>query len=166
MIAGTQICAKFLFSKDFFDAWIFVPWLVWGASINAVNAFWGSIFTAAKKTKVLFITTGLGAGINIILNYVLIQLWSGTGAAIATLVSYIVVWFVRVKYVQNLVKISIAKGKLLLIQGCILIQIILLESGVGNPLLIGIIAEVILVIIYYKQLLGIIDAIKRKYLKR
>ncbi len=43
-----------------------------------------------KKTKYLPLITGLSAATNIIANFILIPLYSYTGAAIATLLSYIV----------------------------------------------------------------------------
>lgn len=165
LIASTHILAKLLFSKDFYEAWIFVPWLIWGAGINAMNAFWGSMFTAAKDTRILFTTTGMGAVVNIVLNYILIKGFGATGAAVATLVSYVVVWVVRERHIQKIVSINIDWRKYILIQGCILIQILFTLTEKTNAFLIGVIAEAIVVILYRKQLLQIIVNVRNGYRK-
>ena len=53
-------------------------------------------YQALKKNTMLMVSTVAGAIINIILNFVLIPIYGGFGAAIATVISYIVVTIVRV----------------------------------------------------------------------
>lgn len=107
IILFSRVFALFLFSKDFYAAWVYVPVLTAGVYYNSISGFLGSLFTAAKKTKYIFYTTGLGALVNIILNIVLIHLLGGQGAAIATLTSYVVVMIFRAVKVRKLVNMNI-----------------------------------------------------------
>lgn len=95
VILFSRIFAHILFSKDFYQAWVFVPILTLGVYYNSLNSFLGSLFTASKKTKYIFYTTGMGAAINVIFNILLIEFIGPQGAAVATLTSYLVVWGVR-----------------------------------------------------------------------
>lgn len=95
LIILTVPFAQLLFSGDFFEAWRLVPLLITGTAVSLLNQFLGSVFTASKETKMIFTTTAIGSMVNIVLNFVLIIGIGGIGAVIATLVSYIVVYFAR-----------------------------------------------------------------------
>lgn len=107
VILLSRVFAQILFSKDFYAAWVFIPVLTLGVYYNSLNSFLGSIFTASKQTKHIFYTTAGGAVINIILNVILIPIAGGQGAAVATLVSYLAVWLIRVRTARKIVKFRI-----------------------------------------------------------
>lgn len=103
----SKVVATFMFSKDFFDAWIFVPVLTFGVYINSLNSFFGSMFTANKETKTIFSTTLVGSLINIVLNFLMVYLWGAMGAGIATLISYFSVWVIRCYRLRKYYDVSI-----------------------------------------------------------
>lgn len=103
----TRVFAHILFSKDFFEAWVFIPLLTLGVYYNSLNSFLGSIFTASKQTRHIFYTTAVGAVINVALNMALIPVLGGQGAAAATLVSYMVVWLVRSRAVKKILSFHV-----------------------------------------------------------
>lgn len=103
----SRVFANILFSKDFYEAWVFIPLLTLGVYYNSLNSFLGSIFTASKQTKHIFYTTAGGAVINVILNTLLIPFLGGQGAAAATLISYMVVWLVRSKSVKKILNFRV-----------------------------------------------------------
>ena len=106
LISMTPLLARFLFSKDFYSAWIYVPILTMGVFYNAQNTFMGSLFTAKKQTKDIFTTTAVGAVVNIVLNIILIYFLGAIGAAISTLVSYIAVFLSRLVRIKKLYSID------------------------------------------------------------
>lgn len=87
--------AKILYSNEFFEAWQYVPPLLISVVFNAMALFIGSIFTAVKDTKTLSSSTIIGAVVNIVCNFIFIYLWGAYGAALATLLGYLVVWGMR-----------------------------------------------------------------------
>lgn len=95
--------AKILYSKDFFSAWHYVPFLLVGTAFNGLGLFNGCIYTAAKKTKDVSITTIIGAIINTVLNFVLIPFYGAYGAAFATMVGYFFIWLIRLIRMRNIV---------------------------------------------------------------
>ncbi len=120
-----QPLARFLYAKDFYAAWRDTPPLLAGTVFNGLALFDGCIFTAVKKTKEVSSTTLYGAVVNIVLNFCLIPWMGGLGAAIATMIGYLVTWIMRTwkmrKYIRMKVdwKIQLVALALLLIQSIV-----------------------------------------------
>ncbi len=102
---------KFIIGKDFWDGLVIVPvvllgYLFYGMYIN---------FTAGlyieEKTKYFPYVTGAGAAANIIVNLLLIPVYGLIGAAIATLVSYLVMAAGLFLVSQKFYKINYEYGK-------------------------------------------------------
>lgn len=100
MILNTPI-ANFLYSKNFNIAWMYVPPLLISVVFNSLCLFIGGILTAVKDTKAISLSTIIGAIINILLNFVLIWKYSAYGAAIATMISYFIVFLIRLKVLKK-----------------------------------------------------------------
>lgn len=104
---ASQFVAKIIFKADYYQAWIFVPPLVIAALFEAYAGFLASIYAAAKKTQFLSVSTGVGAFVNVSLNYLLINYLGTIGAAIATMISFIVVWSMRLIVMRKFMPINI-----------------------------------------------------------
>lgn len=95
LIVTSKLLGHFLYSSSFFEAWRFSALLIVGFAFHSLGGFLGSVFTASKKTKLLFVSTLIGAIVNIVLNFVLILLIGALGAVIATVASYIITFLIR-----------------------------------------------------------------------
>ncbi|MCR5773732.1 MAG: polysaccharide biosynthesis C-terminal domain-containing protein [Lachnospiraceae bacterium] len=102
--------AAFMFQKGFFAAWVMVPPLLISVIFGALEGYLGSICLAHKDGKSMGIATGIGALVNIILNYLLIIRLGAIGAAYATLVSYstmfVIAYLLTGRHVDLLVDIK------------------------------------------------------------
>lgn len=99
--------AMFLFRKDFFSAWQFVPHLLISVLFGALTGFLGSICLAYKDSKSMGISTGIGAAVNVLLNFLLIPGYGAMGAAAATAVSYFVMCLFSLIFVKKHVRLTI-----------------------------------------------------------
>lgn len=115
IILMSRVLARILFANDFFEAWIFVPVLVIAFMLHGLGEFWGSIYTSAQKTSALFYSSFTGAVVNIFLNILLIPQYSGMGAAIATLLSYLIILLFRMLHSKSIIKFKINYGHSLLL---------------------------------------------------
>lgn len=88
---------RFLYAKDFFQAWQYVPFLLVSVAVNAASGTLGPILSARKDSKAMALSAFYGAITNVILNFVLIYFIGVQGAAIATAVSSFVIYFCRRK---------------------------------------------------------------------
>lgn len=103
--------AKLLYAKDFYMAWEYVPWLAIAVVFGSMSGYIGGVFSAVKKSKIFAQTTMLGAVANVLMNLVLIPLMGAMGAAIATAVSYVIVWYVRYQCSKKYIRMRISLGK-------------------------------------------------------
>ena len=94
------------------------------ALFSGLSSFLGTVFTAAKKTKAVFVTTMVGAGINIVLNFALIPLWGGYGAAIATAVGYLATFFSRLKGANSIMHLDVDYKKHFFRLGVLLLMVV------------------------------------------
>lgn len=129
--AGVVLCSeligRLMFSKDFFIAWKLVPWLIAGAFFTTLSSFLASIFMAYKKTKVLFLTNGVGAVINVLLSLLLIPKYGADGAAVSALISNYVIWLMSYYLVSKFIRLEFNFFKatlmhIMLIAECIVIS--------------------------------------------
>lgn len=164
LIVASKILAFLLFSNEFFEAWYIVPILVFAFYYSSLNIYYGSIFTAAKNTKIIFVTTGLGAVVNIVLNYFMILIFGLIGAAIATCVSNGMVWLIRAVTSRRLVPLNSSIFKEIVQQLIIFFAIINIET-VNNPVIaIGVICLMILV--FRDTIKQVVDTVKNKMVRK
>lgn len=146
LIPLSPFFAKFLFAGEFYEAWRFVPILFISAIFNGLSGVLASVFYAVKKTKILMVSTIAGAGVNILLNFVLIQAIGIQGAAIATAFGFICVWFVRFWTTKKYITIQINKPKTVLlyvllgVQAAVLILEVPFCYWINGAVFIGIVA--------------------------
>ena len=102
-----KVIAKILFAKEFFIAWKYVPFLLLAILFGALSGFLGSIYAANKDSKMYAKSTAVGAIANIALNFSLIPNFGAQGAAIATCISYITVWILRLVFMKKYIVLDI-----------------------------------------------------------
>ena len=95
IISSDKLLAKFLYAKDFYVAWKYVPWLTIAILFGAISGYIGGFFTAVKDSKIFAKSTIYGAVTNIVLNLILTPIIGVLGASVATAISYFEVWALR-----------------------------------------------------------------------
>lgn len=151
LIAVNIYLARILYSKDFFEAWKFVPFLLISIVFNIVSMNCENIFIAIGNTKIISKTALLGAGINTVLNFVLIPFLGAYGAAIATMAGYFSIWATRYYFMKKIVHINnqIAKEA---ISYCLLIIEAVLALFGNRFTLIELMLTICIMLIYYKEI--------------
>lgn len=157
---ASQLIAKLLFKADYYQAWVLVPPLVIAALFEAYAGFLASIYAAAKKTKFLSVSTCVGAVINIILNFALIKAIGTIGAPIATMLSFVVVWLMRLIVMKSFIPIKVEISRS--ITSVMIVIISGLYYAFQGPLkyLVGIAAVIAIIVINFrdtKSLIGFVQ---------
>lgn len=93
--------AKLLFARDFFSAWQYSSILLLSTLFSSLSGILGSVFTAVKNSRIFAISTVSAAIVNCVLNAILIHFFGTIGAAIATVISFIFVWLIRLVYTRK-----------------------------------------------------------------
>lgn len=91
-IVFSKLLSSFLLSNEFFEAWIFTPFLFLGVLFGALVAFYSPTYLAHKKTKRLLVSTIIGALIAVGGNFLLVPKIGVIGSAVMSAVSYFVIY--------------------------------------------------------------------------
>lgn len=94
-------------------AWRYIPILVIATVFSCYAGYMSSVFMVAKKTTVNLYTTMAGAGLNLLLNWLLIPRYGVNGATVATFLSYLLVFCLRVRSSRRWLPFAIGGGRLL-----------------------------------------------------
>lgn len=125
MIAFAKIEIRILADSSYYEAWRYVPMLCAAMLFCAFTSFMGSVYTVTQRSSLSLWTSLLGAGINIVLNTLLIPSPLGIqGAAIATFASYFIVFLVRSRNARQLIHFRLFKKALLLSTAVLTVQIL------------------------------------------
>ncbi len=81
--------------EAFYEAYTVTPFIIMSVVYTCFSTFMGSVYVASKKTVRSLVTAAVGAGVNIILNIVMIQLWGVLGATLASFLSFVIIFIVR-----------------------------------------------------------------------
>lgn len=110
--------------------WTCTPFLLCAMVYSCYSSFLGTNYMAMKKTKAVFLTTVLGAVLNIGLNILLIPIMGIEGAALATFAAYFVTWVSRIIGTRHFVEIRYPFVTFWLPSILTLCQAILLTAGI------------------------------------
>jgi O-antigen/teichoic acid export membrane protein len=172
IISFDKFLAKFLYAKDFYIAWKYVPWLTIAILFGAISGYIGGFFTAVKDSKVFAKSTIYGAVTNIVLNLILTPIIGVLGASVATAISYFEVWALRYWYSKRYIRIKINLARDLISYAFLVIQAsaLLLESIDKSIFICETFISVVIVILYWNDIIAIFgkfkDSVHRKAIKK
>lgn len=167
LIVADKVLASFLYAKDFYVAWRYVPWLTIAIVFGSLSGYIGGFFSAVKNSKIFAQSTVVGAVSNIILNLILTPILGALGAAIATAVCYFVVWAMRYWHSKKFIKLRINLGRDLVTYGLLAVQslmLLMVDGVVMYGIEIGLLLMIML--LYAGDLMAIVNKGKMAVLKR
>lgn len=162
LIVIVRLMATFLFRKEFFSAWQYVPPLLISVVFGAMTGFIGSICLAYKDSKAMGMATGIGAAVNVILNILSIPYLSAMGAAIATAISYYVMYILAFLKVRKYVKIRANYVRDYISYLILIAQAVVMINDIGNVYIINITLFIIVLVMYYRE---VIEIVKKLFCK-
>ena len=145
LIAISKQFLKIYVAPEFYTAWKYMPYLLVGFVFLTMSTFISTSYNVNKDSKGFLKSGMLGAFCNIVLNAILIPLIGVSGAALATMISYIAIFIYRLIDTKKYVQIDIMKMKYF-------IMIILLITSatlifIETPLIIAVQIIIILICI-------------------
>ncbi|NMM95472.1 multidrug transporter [Bifidobacterium sp. DSM 109960] len=107
LIIASKPIASIVLQKEFFSSWTLMSILVIAVYCNSLNSFLGTISTAAMKTKNLFVTTCIGAVLNVIITWTLIPVCGLVGACLGMALSNFVTLCMRFYISLRIMKFNV-----------------------------------------------------------
>lgn len=95
LILFAKIFTDILLDVSYADAWQYMPLLTFATVFSSLVTFMSSVYVKHKRSVNSFVTAMIGAVSNILLNLLLIPKFSAQGAAVATLLCYVIVYIIR-----------------------------------------------------------------------
>lgn len=92
---ASPIMTKILVSKEYFEAWEYMPYLYLGVGFNAIAGFLGLKYQREKKTLKITITSLIGGIISIGFSVILIQSLGLQGISISFLLGFYSIFILR-----------------------------------------------------------------------
>lgn len=158
-----KIVFPFLIKGDYTSADEIIPTFIIVAVISGYSAFIGNVFYAIKDTKIISISTIAAAIVNMLICYPLIRLWGAFGTNFAIIIAFAVNIGIRAVILKKKIGFSVCAGNLTAsIVWLILSSLMYSHAGVGLNIISFIISAVLSLLLFYKDLLGIVRSLKRK----
>ena len=132
-------------SMEYGATWRFVPLLMVSAVFSAIAAYCGGMYGALKKSVNNMLSTLSAAIVNIIINYIgiiAVGLW---GAIIGTLVSYMILAYIRLIDIKRFVALDVKWRKIVFNSILVIVQAIIISF---SSMQVGIIASILAVIFF------------------
>ena len=131
---------ELLIGSEYILGYNIIPIILLGIVFNGISNLISATIIMKEKTNKIFLFTSISVFFNIGLNFLLIPKYNMYGAAIATLISYIIQFFLIFGYTQKLLKIKydLRYVYLSIFLSIIFLIIIILISGlnISTPLIL------------------------------
>ena len=115
-----------LFKAEYYDGWIFVPFLTLCSMCTCLNNFLNSVYVVYKRSTSSFYTMLVGAVVNLVLNFLFIRWFGPWGVTMASFISLLIVFLLRAYSTHGLLEIDFHPAWMLLNLGLIFVEIAML----------------------------------------
>jgi len=168
MAAGLMLVIRpalaLMTTSDFHEAYRFSALLIMAVIFSCFSTFTGSVYVASKKSMRSMTTAFIGAALNIALNFLLIPYWGLHGAALATFISYAVIFIVRAVDTRKIVLMDLKVFKMTVNSIILLLMGVIVMTVNNNFIYYAMLLGLFLfaVVINFKSALGAIDIIRKR----
>ncbi len=166
LILLSKVMGYVLYAKDYFIAWTYVPMLLVAYHFSGLSGVLASVYSAAKKTGMLFVSTSVGAVLNIVFNIVLIPRIGVMGAAYSTCISFFVTWIIRMIHVRKFVKFEMNYVKYAFSFVLLFVEAWIVSNDFGFMYIASLIIMVVQLIIFIPELKYIKDMLTKGLMAR
>lgn len=168
LILLCQLFTKILVSSDYYTSWEYVPVLIISTSLSCFVNFLASVYMASKKTVMGTVTAFAGAVTNVVLNSVLIPKMGPSGAAVATVCAYVVVFITRAVNTRKYVKINFNTPVMVLELLILVVQAAVMIFAQKGLLMycVEFVLLAVMLVLNYKSIKDLITLLLEKFLKK
>lgn len=161
MIVLCRLEIRVLAAQSYYSAWQYVPVLAMAMVFSAFSSFMNSVYVVMEKSHLSLWTAVWGAGANILMNLWLIPRIGIQGAAIATLVSYLMCFGIRAVSARRLIPFRLYPGRLMVSTGLLMLQSLLCFWGSPIQPFAQMGAFVLLVTVNHKPIFEMLEQVLR-----
>lgn len=168
ILAVIRPALGFLVEETYFDSWKLVPFLLLSVVYSSFSSFLGTNYIASKKTTGVFTSSIVGAIVSVLLNSLLIP-WIGIiGSGISSMVSFFVIWLIRLYDTKRFVALKVDWPLFLTNNVLLSLQIVVLFVS-NNTIVQGILQFVLTVALFFinrSLIIKVYDVVRQRKEKR
>ncbi|WCA42145.1 lipopolysaccharide biosynthesis protein [Actinomyces oris] len=112
VIALNRPISRVMLQAEFAEGWRYVPLLMLVASFGVISIFFESFYQALMNSRMLMVSTALGAVVNVVLGVALVPFMGPWGAGLAGAVAYMLVLVVRARDLRRRINLPIDRLRL------------------------------------------------------
>lgn len=120
--------------QEYFQAWMYLPFLLLGGVFQAFSTFYGTNYIVSKNTSGLFYTSLIAAITNFTINILLIDRIGIQAASVSTYVAYLLMWILRIFQSSKIVDVRPKLSKTIVATVLLTVQsfvVITFDSKIG-----------------------------------
>lgn len=168
LVLFCQLLTRMLVAPSYYESWNYVPVLIIATTYSCIVNFLASIYMAEKKSFMSLLTAMTGTVTNVVFNLILIPKMGATGAAVSTVMAFVVVFITRVIDTRKYVKINF-KLPLMIFETILLVSQTILMLWLKEGVLLYVIEAVLLAVmllVNIKPIMELANLIFSRFLKR
>lgn len=112
---SSEFIVRHLISHEFYESWEYMSFLFFGVAFSTLAGFFGAMYLSTKETKAALITSIFGGLINILLCFIFIRPYGLFAVAVATCVSFFVLFFIRYIHTKKYMRLNFSISDSLLL---------------------------------------------------
>ena len=112
VIALNRPISRLMLQAEFSEGWRYIPLLMLAATFGVLTIFFGTFYQALMSSRMLMVSTMLGAVVNVVLAVVLVPFMGPWGAGLAGAVAYALVLVVRACDLRGRIDLPIDRPRL------------------------------------------------------
>jgi len=164
LIAITKPFMAVYVGSDFSESWHYVPLLIIAAVFSVIATFVEAFYGALKKSTFIMKSTMVASVVNVILNYVFINICGIWGAVIGTVFAYLTLAMVRLINIRKYITIRYNIKKFVAMMVIAVLQAIFVGFDI-HVLEVSLISIVAYVIVIHKDIKDIYQLLIRRIKK-
>lgn len=114
IILFSKVIMRVMVDEIYYTAWRYAPISAIAMAFSCMVTFLGSVYIVQKRSALSLITVMVGAVLNVVLGFALVERFGANGAAMAMLVSYFVVFVLRAYSAKRLMGMVIGVPRMAL----------------------------------------------------
>ncbi|MFD2965376.1 MULTISPECIES: lipopolysaccharide biosynthesis protein [Olivibacter] len=93
-------------SKEFVEAWKYMPILLYAVFLQAISAFYGASYLSTKKTVGVFTSSLTGGLVTVLTSFPLTKLYGLYGVSFSILLGYFIMLAIRIKQTKSFINVK------------------------------------------------------------
>lgn len=162
IILFAKVITKILVASDYYVSWQYIPLLVVATVFTCLVNFLGSVYMMEKKSMHSLMTAIIGAAVNIGMNFLLIPWWGVNGSVLAMLISYLVVFVIRMVDTRKYVRMRVSYLRIVVNTLLLLLQAVLMIFEAPLWVLWQILLTALMLALNAKEILESVKKILRR----